>query len=138
MADNKTVARPYAEAIFEYAEEKGLLDEVSASLAPARDMLSELSRMLENLQRSRGVVFSGSVLLELARHGVSREQAYAWVQRNAMRSFEEQQDFKTLLLADPDVTGVLSAAAIDEAFDLDTQMRHVETIFSRVCGGEQS
>jgi len=95
-------------------------------------------RMLENLQRSRGVVFSGSVLLELARHGVSREQAYAWVQRNAMRSFEEQQDFKTLLLADPDVTGVLSAAVIDETFDLDTQMRHVETIFSRVFGGEQS
>src|SRR5205823_8533797 len=49
-------------------------------------------RMLENLRRSRGVVFSGSVLLELARRGVSREQAYEWVQRNAMRSFAEQRE----------------------------------------------
>ena len=57
-------------------------------------------RMLENLGRSRGVVFSGQVLLELAAHGISREQAYQWVQRNAMRSFDEQADFKTLLLAD--------------------------------------
>ena len=54
-------------------------------------------RMLENLNRSRGVVFSGQVLLELARRGVSREQAYEWVQRNAMRSFHEQRDFKGLL-----------------------------------------
>ena len=61
-------------------------------------------RMRENLERSRGVVFSGTVLLELARRGVSREQAYEWVQRNAMRSFHEQRDFKALLLADADVT----------------------------------
>ena len=60
--------------------------------------------MRENLERSRGVVFSGTVLLELARRGVSREQAYEWVQRNAMRSFHEQRDFKALLLADADVT----------------------------------
>ena len=50
-------------------------------------------RMRENLERSRGVVFSGTVLLELARHDVSREQAYEWVQRNAMRSFAEGLDF---------------------------------------------
>src|SRR6266850_657640 len=56
-------------------------------------------RMKENLERSRGVVFSGSVLLELAKSGVSREQAYEWVQRSAMRSFAEQRDFKDLLLA---------------------------------------
>ena len=60
-------------------------------------------RMMENLRRSRGVVFSGNVLLELARRGVSREQAYEWVQRNAMRSFHEQSDFKSLLLDDADV-----------------------------------
>src|SRR5262249_37985468 len=53
-------------------------------------------RMRENLERSRGVVFSGSVLLELTRKGISREQAYEWVQRNAMRSFDEQQPFKAL------------------------------------------
>ena len=66
-------------------------------------------RMLENLRRSRGVVFSGTVLLELARRGVSREQAYEWVQRNAMRSFHEQQDFEALLEADAEVTAVLPA-----------------------------
>ena len=70
-----------------------------------RGMVVYPDRMRENLNRSRGVVFSGTVLLELAKKGVSREQAYEWVQRNAMRSFAEQRDFKALLLADPDVTG---------------------------------
>jgi adenylosuccinate lyase len=91
-------------------------------------------RMLENLGRSRGVVFSGSVLLELARRGVSREQAYEWVQRNAMRSFAEHKDFKSLLAADPDITRVLPRDALDEAFDLGTQLKHADTIFARVFG----
>jgi adenylosuccinate lyase len=89
-------------------------------------------RMLENLGRSRGVVFSGTVLLELARRGVSREQAYEWVQRNAMRSFAEHTDFKALLLADPDVSRVLPAADIERAFDLGEQLKHVDDIFDRV------
>jgi adenylosuccinate lyase len=90
------------------------------------------ARMLENLGRSRGVVFSGSVLLELARRGISREDAYAWVQRNAMRSFAEGLDFRTLLLADADITKVLSADVVHEAFDLDSQLRNVGVIFDRV------
>jgi adenylosuccinate lyase len=89
-------------------------------------------RMRENLERSRGVVFSGSVLLELAKRGVSREQAYEWVQRNAMRAFHDRQPFKDLLLADADVTGVLPREVVDEAFDLDAQMKHVDAIFDRV------
>ena len=89
-------------------------------------------RMLENLNRSRGVVFSGQVLLELARRGISREQAYEWVQRNAMRSFHEQRDFKTLLLADADIAGVLPAAEIEKAFDLKEQLRNVDAVFQRV------
>src|SRR5436190_4475266 len=89
-------------------------------------------RMRQNLDRSRGVVFSGAVLLELARAGVSREQAYEWVQRNAMRSFAEQRDFKALLAADPDVTGMLPRAVIDRSFDLDEQLKHVDHIFTRV------
>src|SRR5947199_1022431 len=89
-------------------------------------------RMLENLNRSRGVVFSGTVLLELARKGVSREQAYGWVQRNAMRSFDERRDFKTLLLADADVTRVLAPGEIEKAFDLGEQLKHVDYIFDRV------
>ena len=89
-------------------------------------------RMRENLERSRGVVFSGTVLLELARRGVSREQAYEWVQRNAMRAFNEQRDFKGLLLADRDITAVFHPADIERAFDLDQQLRHVNDIFGRV------
>ena len=89
-------------------------------------------RMKKNLERSRGVVFSGTVLLELARRGVSREQAYEWVQRNAMRAFHEERDFKALLLADADVTRVLRPADIERAFDLDEQFRHVDDIFERV------
>jgi adenylosuccinate lyase len=94
-------------------------------------------RMRENLERSRGVVFSGSVLLELARNGVAREPAYEWVQRNAMRSFAEQRDFKALLLADADVTRVLQPAEIERAFDLDEQFRHVDAVFDRVFQGAQ-
>jgi adenylosuccinate lyase len=89
-------------------------------------------RMKENLERSRGVVFSGTVLLELARRGVSREEAYEWVQRNAMRAFHEQRNFKDLLLADEDVMRVLTPADIGRAFDLDEQLRHVDDVFDRV------
>jgi adenylosuccinate lyase len=99
-----------------------------------RGMVVYPDRMRENLERSRGVVFSGTVLLELARRGVSREQAYEWVQRNAMRSFADRRDFKALLLADDDVTAVLSPAEIERAFDLDEQFRHVDDIFDRVFG----
>jgi adenylosuccinate lyase len=95
-------------------------------------MVVNAERMRENLNRSRGVIFSGTVLLELAKKGVSREQAYEWVQRNAMRSFAEQRDFKTLLLADPDVTRALPTAEIERAFNLDEQLKHVDHIFDRV------
>ena len=89
-------------------------------------------RMRANLELSRGVVFSGTVLLELARRGVSREQAYEWVQRNAMRAFHEQRPFKDLLLADADVTKVLPPQDIERAFSLDEQLKHVDDIFGRV------
>jgi adenylosuccinate lyase len=100
-----------------------------------RGMVVYPERMRENLDRSRGVVFSGTVLLELARRGVSREQAYEWVQRNAMRAFAEQRDFKALLLADPDVTRSLRPAEIEQAFSLDEQLKHVGRIFDRVFTG---
>ena len=92
-------------------------------------------RMRENLDRSRGVIFSGQVLLELARRGVSREQAYEWVQRNAMRSFHDQKDFKALVLDDQDVRNVLKEAEIEKAFDLREQLRNVDVIFDRVFAG---
>jgi adenylosuccinate lyase len=95
-------------------------------------MVVHADRMLENLGRSRGVVFSGQVLLELAAHGVSREQAYIRVQRNAMRSFDEQQDFKTLLLQDADIVGALGRDGIEKAFNLEEQLKHVDAVFERV------
>jgi adenylosuccinate lyase len=99
-----------------------------------RGMVVYPDRMRENLERSRGVVFSGTVLLELARRGVSREQAYEWVQRNAMRAFHEQTDFKALLLADPDLATVVSRDEIEKALDLNDQLRNVDAIFDRVFG----
>src|SRR5438445_555639 len=97
-----------------------------------RGMAVHAERMRENLNRSRGVVFSGSVLLELAKKGISREQAYEWVQRNAMLAFAEQRDFKGLLESDTDITKVLTKAEIERAFDLKEQFRHVDHIFERV------
>jgi adenylosuccinate lyase len=97
-----------------------------------RGMVVHPDRMRENLERSRGVVFSGTVLLELARRGVSREEAYEWVQRNAMRSFNERREFKALLLDDAEVSTVLKPADIERAFDLGEQLRHVDHIFDRV------
>jgi adenylosuccinate lyase len=97
-----------------------------------RGMVVHAERMRENLHRSRGVVFSGSVLLELAKKGVSREQAYEWVQRNAMLSYAEQRDFKGLLETDTDITRVLSKDDVERAFDLHEQFRHVDHIFERV------
>ena len=90
--------------------------------------------MRQNLELSRGVVFSGTVLLELAQRGVSREQAYEWVQRNALRSYDEQKDFKQLLLADKDVMGVLDSKTVEDAFNLKVQLKNVDKIFDRVFG----
>ena len=107
----------------------------AVSPASCRAWWSTRSACARTWRRSRGVVFSGTVLLELARRGVSREQAYEWVQRNAMRSFARADAFKALLLADADVTGVLPPAEIERAFDLDEQLRHVDDIFDRVFAG---
>jgi len=100
-----------------------------------RGMVVHPDRMRENLERSRGVVFSGQVLLELAARGVSREQAYVWVQRNAMRSADERRPFKELLLADEEIMGVLTPHDVERAFDLPHQLRHVDEVFARVFGG---
>jgi adenylosuccinate lyase len=97
-----------------------------------RGMVVYPERMRENLSRSRGVVFSGTLLLELAKRGVSREQAYEWVQRNAMRAFHEQRAFKDLILADPDVMKVLTKADVEKSFSLEDQLRNVNGIMDRV------
>jgi len=90
--------------------------------------------MLENLHLMKGLIFSGQLLLDLARRGVTREQAYVWVQRNATRVWEHQGDFKTLVLQDKDITRYLTASEIEQSFDLEHQLRHVDYIFNRVYG----
>lgn len=91
-------------------------------------------RMLENLNATRGLVFSGQLLLELAAAGVAREEAYAWVQRNAMRSWDGGLDFRKLVSEDADISRVLSVERIDRAFDLRAQLKNVDRIFDRVFG----
>lgn len=91
-------------------------------------------RMLQNLQLTEGLVFSGQLLLALTQKGVSRETAYEWVQRNAMKVWDEHENFQELLQKDPDVKAHLSAEEIDGVFKLDTYLRNVGTIFDRVFG----
>src|SRR5206468_2597975 len=81
-------------------------------------------RMLENLNLTRGSVFSGQLLLALTQAGASREQAYEWVQRNALKAWDEGQDLKSLVSSDDEITSRLSAQAIDRAFSLDTYLRN--------------
>jgi adenylosuccinate lyase len=91
--------------------------------------------MMKNLNLMKGLVFSQRVLLELANAGASREKAYALVQRNAMKVWEEGKDFQEELLGDADVLAYLSEERIREAFDLGYHLKHVDTIFKRVFGG---
>ncbi|MCP1170305.1 adenylosuccinate lyase [Limimaricola litoreus] len=90
--------------------------------------------MLDNMNKFRGLVMSQRVLLALTQAGVSREDAYRLVQRNAMKVWEQGADFKTELLADAEVTAALSPEQIEEKFDLGYHTKHVETIFARVFG----
>jgi len=94
--------------------------------------------MERNLKATHGVIFSQQVLLSLATAGASREAAYEMVQRNAMRAWEEGEEFKTLLLRDPEVRAILGADQIESCFDLGYHLRHVEEVFRRVGLGGHS
>jgi adenylosuccinate lyase len=89
---------------------------------------------LKNMNKFKGLVMSQRVLLALTQAGVSREDSYRLVQRNAMKVWETGADFKTELLADAEVTAALSPAEIEEKFDLGYHTKHVDTIFARVFG----
>lgn len=91
-------------------------------------------RMQKNLEMTRGLIFSGQLLLDLAARGILREEAYLWVQRNAMRAWRNGEDFRRLVSADPDISRTLTPADLDAVFNLDRQLRHVDTIFERVFG----
>jgi adenylosuccinate lyase len=91
-------------------------------------------RMRANMDRLGGLIHSQRVLLALTNAGVSREDAYRLVQRNAMKVWQEGKDFQEELLADPDVTRALSADVIRDQFDLGYHTKHVDDLFARVFG----
>jgi adenylosuccinate lyase len=111
---------------------------VDYMLAKTTSLLDKLvvnpQRMLENLNATRGLVFSGQLLLELTASGVSREEAYAMIQRNAMRSWDEGLDFRELVSSDPDISRALKPEQIAKAFDVRSQFRNVGRVFERVFG----
>ena len=90
------------------------------------------ARMLANLHSTRGLVFSGQLLLDLVEAGVSREDAYRLVQGHAMRAWKEDLDFHELVLNDPEIAGRVPRARIERAFDLKRQLRNIDKIFARV------
>jgi adenylosuccinate lyase len=104
----------------------------TASLLDGLEVYPE--RMLENLNATRGLVFSGQLLLALTKAGVSREQAYEWVQRNAMRVWDEGGDFHVLVAADSDISSKLTRDQIDSVFSFETYLRNVDAVFDRVFG----
>ena len=91
-------------------------------------------RMQENLDLLKGLIFSGQLLLDLTEKGVSREEAYRWVQRNAMQVWKTREDFKSLVQRDPDISGRLSAKEIAAVFNTKRYLKHVDEIFRQVFG----
>jgi len=91
-------------------------------------------RMLENLNATRGLVFSGQLLLALTQKGVSREEAYVWAQRSAMKVWDEGGEFKELILNDADINSKLSTEEIEKVFDVRYYLRNVDKVFARVFG----
>ncbi len=101
-----------------------------------RDLVVHPERMIENLQKTKGLIFSQQVLVKLAEKGVERQQAYVMVQRNAMRVWESDQEFKRLILEDDEIGEYLSEKEIDDIFDLDYHLKYVDEIYKRVFGRE--
>ncbi|MFH1965321.1 MAG: adenylosuccinate lyase [Acidobacteriota bacterium] len=89
-------------------------------------------QMLKNIDLMGGLVFSGTLLLELVKKGVLREDAYLWVQRNAMKVWDEGADFLGLILADSDIRKHLTEEEIRRTFDLQEKTKHVDQVFRRV------
>jgi adenylosuccinate lyase len=90
--------------------------------------------MKTNLEKMGGLIFSESILLHLTQKGLSREEAYGVVQRNAMRAWEKGADFKTLLSQDETIKGLMPRTELDALFNIRTHLNHVDDIFRRVFG----
>jgi adenylosuccinate lyase len=88
--------------------------------------------MMKNLNLTRGLIFSGQLLLALTQKGVSREDAYLWTQRNAMKVWDEGGEFQELVTSDADIASKLSPEEIARVFDLQHYLRNVDKVFERV------
>ena len=99
-----------------------------------RDLGVHPERMLENLNKLKGLIFSQRVLIRLTDLGLKRDTAYEMVQRNALKVWDTGKDFKTLLLEDQELMGHVSAQEVEDVFDLDYHLKHVDEIFKRVFG----
>jgi adenylosuccinate lyase len=91
-------------------------------------------RMLRNLELTKGLVFSGQLLLDLAAAGMLREIAYRIVQEEAMKAWRDDGDFRAAIEQRPEIRALLSPAQIEQAFSVERQLKHVDAIFSRVYG----
>ena len=145
VAGLESVALWHERDISHSSAERVVLPDASIALdymlARAASLIDTLvvypARMLENLNATRGLVFSGQLLLALTQAGVSRERAYEWAQRNAMRTWDEGGDFRTRVLEDADINAHLSREQIERAFALDTYLRNVGAVFARVFDKDQ-
>jgi len=88
--------------------------------------------MINNLNKTKGLIFSQQALIKLAEKGMERQKAYVMVQRNAMKVWESGQDFKELIMEDEDICRYLSKKEIEEMFDVNYHLKHVDEIFERV------
>lgn len=95
-------------------------------------------RMLRNLHSTGGLVFSGQLLLDLVEAGVLREDAYRMVQKNAMRAWREELNFKDLIFNDADITAKVDRKTLERAFDLKRQLKNIDRIFKRVFKGSDA
>ena len=107
-------------------------------LAKTTSLLDNLvvypENMMRNLNLTRGLVFSGQLLLALTQKGVSREDAYVYTQRNAMKVWDEGGEYKDLVMKDADISSKLSPEEIARVFDVKHYLRNVEKVFARVFG----
>ena len=97
-----------------------------------KNLAVDAAQMQANIDLSGGLTFSSTLLVKLLEKGVLRDEAYVWVQRNSMQTWDEKADFKGLILADEDIRTHLSAKEIEGVFDLRNMLQHVETVFDRV------
>ena len=102
--------------------------------AIVRDMRVFPERMRRNLELTHGLVFSGQLLQDLVEAGAPREDAYKWVQENAMAAWEQETSFRERVAADSRITRHLTGQALERAFDVQRQLRYVDAIFTRVFG----